>query len=160
MISGQNIQNSIARTSIMGKHQPRKQVPANLNLQEMKLPKRTAEKLGRSTMSEEAYLNMVEYAKWLPRGKRSLRYNMNELKEMLLSNDLKETPLTKMHGLNAGGKLAFAEYRSEPAIKKLLTQTEQLQEITIKNNNRVKSEYNLKGGFNPNYTSFKNNIRL
>jgi len=160
MISGQTIQKSIARTSIMGRHDPTKHTSLNINLQEIKLPKRTAEKLGRSSMSQEAYLNMVEYAKWLPRGKRALRYNMNELKEMLLSNDLKETPLTKMSGLNAGGKLAFSQNKSEPAIKKLLTQTEQLQEITIKNNNRVKSEYNLKGGFNPNYTSFKNNIRL
>jgi hypothetical protein len=111
-------------------------------------------------MSDDAYLSMVQYAKWLSRGKRMLRLNMPELRDLLVSSDLKDTPLTKISGLNSGGKLAFADNQSTKQVQKLLTQAKNIKGVTIMNKNRLKSESNFKGGFNPNYASFKNNVRL
>ena len=124
------------------------------------LPKAVKECLGKSVMSEDAFLAMREYAKWLPRGKRQLKLSFPELRDMLVSNDLKDTPLTKLSGLDNGGKLAFASNQSTKQVQKLPTQAENIKGVTIMNNNRLKSESNFKGGFNLNYSSFKNNIRL
>jgi hypothetical protein len=159
MILGSQIHNEIAKYSVSGKHEPNKETyPIALDA---KLPKAVKERLGKSVMSEEAYLAMVEYAKWLPRGKRQLRLNTPQLKELLLSNDLKKTALTKTSGLNRGGKLAFASNQNTKQVKQLLTQAEHIKGVTIMNNNRVSNSfYNFKGGKNPNPTSFKNNIRL
>ena len=158
LLSNQNLANSIASQSVAGKHQPQKEMYPELSAD--KMPKAVKERLGKSVMSEDAFLTLREYAKWLPRGKRQLRLNMSELREMLVSNDLKDTPLTKMNGLNSGGKLSFASNQSTQNVAKLLSQSEHIEGVTIKNKNRLKSASNLKGGFNPNYTSFKNNIRL
>ena len=159
LLSNQSIANSIAQQSVSGRHQPSKE-----NFPELAagdgLPKAVKERLGRSVMSEDAYLSMIQYAKWLPRVKRQLRLNMPELRDLLVSSDLKDTPLTKLSGLNSGGKLAFASNQSTKQVQKLLTQAEAIRGPTILNKNRVKSESNFKSGFNPNYTSFKNNFRL
>ena len=159
MILGSQIQNNIAKYSVNGKHLPKNETyPIALD---KKLPKQVRERLGKSVMSEEAYLTMTEYARWLPRGRRQMKLNMPQLKELLVSNDLKKTSLTKMSGLNRGGKLAFASNQGTKQVKQLLTQAEHMKGPTIMNNNRVSNSfYNFKGGLNPNYTSFKNHIRL
>ena len=159
MILGSQIANGQAKYSVNGHREPKKEsYPIALD---KKLPKSVKERLGKSTMSEEAYLTMTEYAKWLPRGKRQLRLNQSELRELLISNDLKKTSLTKISGLNSGGKLAFGSNQGTKQVQKLLTQAEHIKTNTILNNNRVSNSfYNFKGGKNPNYTSFKNNIRL
>ena len=159
LLTNRNIANSIARQSVSGRHKPHKEIFPQLAAAEG-LPKAVKERLGKSVMSEDAYLSMVQYAKWLPRGKRQLRLNMPELRDLLVSSDLKDTPLTKLSGLNSGGKLAFASNQSTKQVQKLLTQAEAIKGPTILNKRRVKSESNFKGGFNPNYTSFKNNFRL
>ena len=159
MILGSQIADNQARYSVNGKRNPSAEsYPIALD---KKLPKSVKERLGKSTMSEEAYLTMTEYAKWLPRGRRQLRLNQSELKELLISNDLKKTSLTKISGLNSGGKLAFSANQGTKQVQKLLTQQEHIKTNTIMNNNRVSNSfYNFKGGKNPNYTSFKNHIRL
>ena len=159
LLSNRNIANSIARQSASGRRQPQKETFPELSAGGG-LPKAVKERLGKSVMSEDAYLSMVQYGKWLPRGKRMLRLNMPELRDMLVSNDLKDTPLTKISGLNSGGKLAFADNQSTKQVQKLLMQAENIKGVTIMNKNRLKSEGNFKASFNPNYTSFKNNIRL
>jgi hypothetical protein len=158
LLTNRNIANSIARQSVGGLHQPRKETFPELSGKS--LPKAVKGRLGKSVMSEDAYLSMVQYAKWLPRGKRQLRLNIPKLRDLLASNDLKDNPLTKISGLNSGGKLAFAANQSTKQVQKLLTQAGNVKGVTIMNKNRLKSESNLKSGFNPNYTSFKNNIRL
>jgi len=159
MILGSQIAADQAKYSVNGHRTPQKETyPIALD---KKLPKSVKERLGKSTMDETAYLAMVEYAKWLPRGKRQLRLNTPELKELLISNDLKKTSLTKISGLNSGGKLSFGQNQGTKQVQKLLTQQEHIKSNTILNNNRVSNSfYNFKGGKNPNYTSFKNNIRL
>lgn len=159
MILGSQIANDQARYSVNGKREPQKETyPIALD---KKLPKAVRERLGKSTMDETAYLAMVEYAKWLPRGKRQLKLNTSELRELLISNDLKKTSLTKISGLNSGGKLSFGQNQGTKQVQKLLTQAEHIKSNTILNNNRVSNSfYNFKGGKNPAYTSFKNNIRL
>ena len=159
LLTNRNITNSIARQSVSGRHKPHKEIFPELAAAEG-LPKAVKERLGKSVMSEDAYLSMVQYAKWLPRGKRQLRLNMPELRDLLVSSDLKDTPLTKLSGLNSGGKLACSSNQSTKQVQKLLTQTKAIRGPTILNKSRVKSESNFKGGFNPNYTSFKNNLRL
>ncbi len=159
MILGSQIANDQAKYSVNGKREPQKETyPIALD---KKLPKAVKERLGKSVMSEEAYLSMEQYAKWVPRGKRQLKLNMPELKELLISNDLKKTSLTKISGLNSGGKLAFSANQGTKQVQKLLTQQEHIKSNTILNNNRVSNSfYNFKGGKNPNPTSFKNHIRL
>ena len=159
MILGSQIADNQAKYSVNGKRNPAAEsYPIALD---KKLPKAVKEKLGKSVMSEEEYLTMTEYARWLPRGKRQLRLNQSELRELLVSNDLKKTSLTKISGLNSGGKLAFGANQGTKQVQQLLTQQEHIKSNTIKNNNRVSNSfYNFKGGLNPNYTSFKNNIRL
>lgn len=159
MILGSQIQEGQAKYSVNGKRNPSAETyPIALD---KKLPKAVKERLGKSVMSEEAYLSMQQYAKWLPRGRRQMKLNMPELKELLVSNDLKKTSLTKISGLNSGGKLAFGANQGTKQVQKLLTQQEHIKTNTIMNNNRVSNSfYNFKGGLNPAYTSFKNNIRL
>ncbi len=159
MILGSQIQEGQAKYSVNGKRNPSAETyPIALD---KKLPRAVKERLGKSTMDETAYLAMVEYAKWLPRGKRQLRLNQSELRELLISNDLKKTSLTKISGLNSGGKLAFSANQGTKQVQKLLTQQEHIKTNTIMNNNRVSNSfYNFKGGKNPNYTSFQNHIRL
>ena len=159
MILGSQIATNQAKYSVNGKRNPAAQTyPIALD---KKLPKAVKEKLGKSVMSEEEYLTMTEYARWLPRGRRQLRLNQKELRDLLVSNDLKKTSLTKISGLNSGGKLAFGANQGTKQVQQLLTQQEHIKSNTIMNNNRVSNSfYNFKGGLNPNFTSFKNNIRL
>ena len=159
MILGSQIQQGQAKYSVNGKRKPSKETyPIALD---KKLPNAVRERLGKSTMSDEAYLSMQEYARWLPRGRRQLRLNMPQLKELLITNDLKDNPLTKQSGLNSGGKLAFSANQGMKQVQQLLTQAEHIKSNTIMNNNRVSNSfYDFKGGKNPSYSSFKNHIRL
>lgn len=155
MILGSSISKSLADQSVNGRRQPTKELYPPMD---SKLPKALKQKLGVSVMSTDAYLQMQEYAKWVPRGKRALKLNIPELRDLLVSNDLESAPLTKTAGLNKGGKLSYAD--GQKKMSKLLTQQEHLQQITIKNENRGKNEANVGGGPNPNFASFKNRFRI
>ena len=144
LLTNRNIVNNIARQSVAGRREPQKELFPELVAGDG-LPKAVKQRLGMSIMSEDAYLSMVQYAKWLPRGKRQLRLNMPELRELLVSSDLKDTPLTKLSGLNSGGKLTFTSNQSTKQVQKLLTQAEAIRGPTILNKSRVKSESNFKG---------------
>ncbi len=101
----------------------------------------------RALIDENELLIMEEYAERLPRGKRQLKLNMPELRDMLISNVLESSAGTKTSGINAGGKLSYKEYNDKGKnTAKLLSMKEHM--YTIKNKNKLVT--------NPNPTSFKN----
>lgn len=101
----------------------------------------------RALVDENELLIMEEYAERLPRGKRQLKLNMPELRDMLISNVLESAAGTKTSGINSGGKLSYKEYNNRGTnTAKLLSMKEHM--YTIKNKNKLPT--------NPNPTSFKN----
>ena len=101
----------------------------------------------RALVDENELLIMEEYAERLPRGKRQLKLNMPELRDMLISNVLESAAGTKTSGINSGGKLSYKEYNNMGTnTAKLLSMKEHM--YTIKNKNKLPT--------NPNPTSFKN----
>lgn len=113
------------------------------------LPKRVRAAIKEGQITEDEYITMQEYARWLPHGKRQLKLNYPELRNMLVSHDLEKAPLTKTSGLNKGGKVAVEGARA-------LTQREHL--ATIMNKNRIKKAQFP--GTNPDFTSFANRFGL
>ena len=89
----------------------------------------TKKRIEASKIDQDAYLAMLEYAKYLPHGKRQLQLDFPKLREMLVSTDLEETPLTKRSGLNSGGMVA----QHTPPKLELLSQREHLFSILNKN---------------------------
>jgi hypothetical protein len=132
MITNKNIYLEVKKTSSAGYKKP------TIKKEELKT---VADKLLTDKLTQDDIIIMTEYAKWLPAGNRKLVLNMKELKETLLSNQLLIDPLNKVSGNNRGGNISL----------KLRTQGEYTQR-TIENKNRLKT--------NPNYTSFKNHIKL
>ncbi len=143
-LSTKQIFYNIATASVMGHKRPVDEIYHSNDL-----PKRAREAIRSGKITEDEYLTMLEYAKWLPHGKRQLKLNYAELRDMLVSHDLEQAPLTKTSGLNKGGKTAL-----EGA--KALTQREHI--ATIMNQNRInKKQW---PHTNPNFTSFANHIKL
>ena len=135
---------NVATASVMGHKRPMEEIYDN-NI----LPKRVQAAVREGQITEDEYLTMLEYAKWLPHGKRQLKLNYPELRDMLVSHDLEKAPLTKTSGLNKGGKTAIEGARA-------LTQREHL--ATILNKNRIKKA--AFPGTNPNFASFANRFGL
>ncbi len=105
---------------------------------------------------------MEQFAKYLPRGKRKLKLNMPELKTELLSN-INLNAMTDSDGLRTGGTSSMkGNNKAKPklATKNIKEMEQKAFNFTIKNNNRVKSGYNLNNGDNPRYTSFKNKFKI
>jgi hypothetical protein len=105
---------------------------------------------------------MEEFAQYLPRGKRKLKLNMPELRDHLLSSD-KLNPLTNTDGLRSGGNASMTggeKAKPKLATNEIKEMNQKQFNFSIKNKNRVKSIANLNNGFNPNYTSFKNNFKI
>lgn len=128
-----------------------------VDLQFQKMKK--MEKMG---IDLDDYIIMEQFAQYLPRGKRKLKINIPELRDKLLSNQ-KLNALTDTSGLRSGGLIAMTGNNKAVAMKstkKLKEETQKGFQFTIKNKNRIKSEVNLNGGFNPNYTSFKNKFNI
>ena len=135
---------NVATTSVEGHKHPKGEIYNNNDL-----PKTVARAIKEGQITQDEYITMLEYAKWLPHGHRRLKLNYPELRNMLVSHDLEAAPLTKTTGLNKGGMVAI----KGPAE---LTQREHLS--TILNKNRIdKSQWPYT---NPNFTSFANHAHL
>ena len=144
-VSLQSINDSVSKMSVMGKRQPD-------TSPKMKLPVKVQKAIDNGQIDEKEYIAMLAYAKYLPRGKRMLKLNYPELRDMLIGVQEKGAPLTKEAGLNSGGKLS-----QKMPVKKLKEMTQMQHHYTIKNENRVRSMRNATPDKkNPNYTSWKN----
>lgn len=101
----------------------------------------------RALIDENELIIMEQYAERLPRGKRQLKLNMPELRDMLISSVLESSAGTKTSGINSGGKLSYKEYNDQGKnTAQLLNMKQHI--YTIKNKNKLPT--------NPNPTSFKN----
>ena len=150
MISNQNIYNSVARKSVMGFREPKKEIYDDTKL----LTKKQRTILEGEKMSEDEYITMLEYAKYLPRGKRMMKLNYPELRDMMVSNELMKNPLDVTSGLRKGGKVAFEGTAA-------LSQKEHM--LNILNKNKPKNSMYKKAKLAPeykngNYSYFKNNF--
>lgn len=144
-ISLQTINDSVSKMSVMGKRQP------DIS-PKMKLPPKVQKAIDGGLIGEKEYVAMLAYAKYLPRGKRMMKLNYPELRDMLIGTQEQGAPLTKVSGLNAGGKLS-----QQMPVKKLKEMTQMQHHYTIKNENRVRSMRNATPDKkNPNYASWKN----
>ena len=147
-ITTNDINESVGKMSIDGKREPSIEAPEKLTVKAKKAIKD-------SKISETEYLTCLAYAKAQPSGHRKLKLNYPSLRQMLTSSQPIKRDLTDVSGLSRGGKV------SKTGDAKSLTHSEHL--ANIKNNNRVVNmEYNssLQDFKNPNYTSFKNLIKL
>jgi hypothetical protein len=147
-ITTNDINESVGKMSIDGKRKPSIESPEKLTVKAKKAIKD-------SKISETEYLTCLAYAKAQPAGKRQLKLNYPSLRQMLTSSQPIKRDLTDVSGLSRGGKVASS------GNAKALTHSEHL--ANIKNNNRVVNmDYNssLQDFKNPNYTSFKNLVKL
>ena len=147
-ITTNDINKSVGEMSIDGKREPSIEAPEKLTVKAQKA-------IRDSKISEVEYLTCLAYAKAQPAGKRQLKLNYPSLRKMLTSSQPIKRDLTDVSGLSRGGKVASS------GDAKALTHSEHL--ANIKNNNRVVNmDYNssLQDFKNPNYTSFKNLIKL
>lgn len=145
----QSINESNNRMSVMGLRNPSSEP-------KVKLPNKVRQSIKDGEITEKEYLAMLTYAKYLPRGKRELKLNYPELRDMLVGVQEREAPLTKSSGLNSGGLLS----QSMP-VKKLKAMSQAQHTITIKNENRVRAMRNAtKDKKNPNFTSWENVLNL
>ena len=134
----------------MGFRTPKKEIYDDTKL----LTKKQRTILEGEKMSEDEYITMLEYAKYLPRGRRMMKLNYPELRDMMVSNELMKNPLDVTSGLRAGGKVSF---EGTPA----LSQKQHMLNILNKNKpknsmykkSKLASEYK-----NGNYSYFKNNF--
>jgi hypothetical protein len=106
-----------------------------------KLSKGVQQRLKDSIITPAMYEDMLYFAKYQPAGKRKL--NDTNLSRMVIGEDI--APLTDTQGLRKGGLVSEGNVDRKPLKNKPI-------KLTIKNNNRLKS--------NPNYSSFKNNFTL
>ena len=128
----------------------------------IKLDDKMLEKIEESEITLDEFIVMEQFAKYLPRGKRKLKLNMSELKTELLSN-INLNAMTDSDGLRTGGTDSMkGNMKAKPklATKNIKEMEQKAFNFTIKNKNRVKSDYNLKNGDNPRYTSFKNKFKI
>ena len=131
----------VAQNSVAGEEKPREEIHHNNKLP--KIPKSVMKRMEKAEISEKEYLTMLAYAHWLPSGKRKLKLNYPELRQMLVATDLEQAPLTQTSGLNKGGMIAVKG-------QKVLKEMTQQEHLTLLNKNRLKN--------NPVYTSFRNNF--
>ena len=139
-ISTGNIRLNRRKQSVGGYRDP----PTGKQVEIEKLPQSVKDRLEKSLIDEETYLNMLYFAKYQPSGRRKL--NDENLSSMVIGES--EAPLTDTQGLRKGGEVAMSMLKDNSR-KPLKTKP---LNLSIKNNNRLKS--------NPNYTSFKNNFKL
>ena len=155
MLSHNSLYLNINKQSIDGKQDLSKS-----DKERVKLSSKIKEKIEQSRIDENDYIAMEEFAKLLPRGKRKLKLNMPELRDEVMSNPKLE-PLTDISGLKNGGLVSYKMNGNAVKGSKKIKDLQQKDfSLTIKNNNRVKSDVNVNNGFNPNYSSFKNKFML
>jgi hypothetical protein len=132
-LSNTTINDNIRRQSVGGYRKPKVEIT--------KLSKGVQQRLKDSIITPAMYENMLYFAKYQPAGKRKL--NDTNLSRMVIGEDI--APLTDTQGLRKGGLVSEGNVDRKPLKNKPI-------KLTIKNNNRLKS--------NPNYSSFKNNFTL
>ena len=158
MITSNTVYLKVSKESIGGKQD------INASQDIPKLTEKELENRGRARISQEEYIVMEQFATLLPKGNRKLRLNMPELKDEMLSNP-KLQPMTDTSGLKTGG-LASTEFNgnAKKSVKKIKEMEQKDFKVSIKNNNRVTAPENYSStnlnGYNPDYTSFKNNFIL
>lgn len=139
-ITSGNIRLNRRKQSVGGYRNP----PTGKDVEVEKMPQSVRDRLEKSLIDEDTYLNMLYFAKYQPNGRRKL--NDENLSSMVVGED--DAPLTNTQGLRKGGTVAISMLKDNSR-KPLKTKP---LNLSIKNNNRLKS--------NPNYTSFKNNFSL
>lgn len=139
-ISTSNIRLNRRKQSVGGYRDP----PTGKAVKVEKLPQSVRDRLEKSLIDEDTYLNMLYFAKYQPSGRRKL--NDENLSSMVIGES--EAPMTDTQGLRKGGEVAISMLKDNS--RKPLKTTP--LNLSIKNNNRLKT--------NPNYTSFKNNFKL
>jgi hypothetical protein len=132
-LSNTTINDNIRRQSVGGYRKPKVEIT--------KLSKGVQQRLKDSIITPAMYEDMLYFAKYQPAGKRKL--NDTNLSRMVIGEDI--APLTDTQGLRKGGLVSEGNVDRKPLKNKPI-------KLTIKNNNRLKS--------NPNYSSFKNNFTL
>ena len=139
MVSTKSMNQNIRRQSVMGLRNP----PTGDNIRIEDLPKAVQERLSKSNISDEEFYQMLYFAKFQPRGKR--RLNKKELSDLVIG--FSEAPLTSTSGLRNGGKVSktILDGSIDPLKAKSFI-------ANIKNKNRIPT--------NPNFTSFKNSIKI
>ena len=139
-ISSGNIRLNRRKQSVGGFRNP----PTGKEVEVEKLPQSVKDRLEKSLIDEDTYLNMLYFAKYQPSGRRKL--NDENLTSLVIGED--EAPMTDTQGLRKGGQTSITMLKDnsrEPLKTKPLN-------LNLKNNNRLKG--------NPNYTSFKNNFKM
>ena len=139
-ISSGNIRLNRRKQSVGGFRDP----PTGKDVKVEKLPQAVKDRLEKSLIDEDTYLNMLYFAKYQPAGRRKL--NDENLASLVIGED--EAPMTNTQGLRKGGTTSISILKDN-SIKPLKTKP---LNLSIKNNNRLKG--------NPNYTSFKNNFKM
>jgi hypothetical protein len=138
-ISPQDIFKQVRKDAYMGYKTPKIEKDIKLD---SKLPPRQMD----STLTEDEYIILQQYSRFLPAGNRKLKLNLPELRDTLIATDLAKAPLSKTDGLNSGGNISL------------------LKGKTIKSKSQAEYIYKLKNGNklpgNPNPTSFKNDIKF
>lgn len=139
MVSTKNMTQNIRRQSVMGLRNP----PTGDKIRIEDLPKTVQERLSKSTITDEEFYEMLYFAKYQPRGKR--RLNKKDLTNLVVG--FSEAPLTNKSGLRNGGKVSktILDGSIDPLKAKSFI-------ASIKNKNRIPT--------NPNYTSFKNSLKI
>tara|TARA_R110000823_G_scaffold140191_1_gene270155 strand:+ start:4272 stop:4700 length:429 start_codon:yes stop_codon:yes gene_type:complete len=139
-ISSGNIRLNRRKQSVGGYRNP----PTGKDVEVEKLPQSVKDRLEKSVIDEDTYLNMLYFARYQPSGRRKL--NDENLSNLVIGED--EAPMTDTQGLRKGGTTSISILKNN-SIKPLKTKP---LNLNIKNNNRLKG--------NPNYTSFKNNFKM
>jgi hypothetical protein len=152
MISNADMFKQTARLSVGGKQMPGKDVEGV----KLKVSKKVEDRLKNSSIGIDEYLTMLAFSKWRPDGNRVLKLNLPVLRDLMVAHDIAKHALSDSSGLKAGGKIATA---SNPT--KVLKEMSQKQYLyTIKNNNRIVRGTNAFDGKDPDYTSFKNTMKI
>lgn len=136
-----NLNNNIRRASNSGYKNP----PTGKDIETVELPNSVKKRIKESNMSEDQYLKMLYFAKYVPSGKRKL--NDKDLTKMVITE--REAPLTDTQGLRKGGNVSGNQVRMNVNRKPLKNKP---LKLTIKNNNSLPN--------NPDYPSFKNNFSM
>ena len=146
MLTENSLNNARRWNSIGGKRQGHggtAKVDANKNI-----TPDIRKKMEIANISEDEYLNLLVFAKHLPRGKRQLSLNYSELRDQLIANEqVGGSRLSDRTGLAKGGNVAKKGIKA-------LTQVE--HSLNIKNKNRNQTHPIL---FTP-YPYFKNGFTL
>lgn len=142
MVSSASMRMNTRKQSVGGKRNP----PTGKNVKVLPLSDGVKRRLKKNNISVEEYEKMLYFARYQPAGHRKL--NDEDLSYLVIGKDESKMPLTDTQGLRKGGQVSESVLNN--SIKPLKDNKQLI--FTIKNNNRLST--------NPNFTSFKNHIKL